>query len=215
MLRTIKTKTLKESVADKLRRDIVSGVLPPGMIIRDLELAERYAASTSPVREALTLLTTEGLIEMPPNRPKQVAHIDRQSASELVAVFRLLTIAAYEWGAPRVDAEGVREMREALEVIKRTARGDDIQAFIAAARAYEDVILRASGNRALRRQMIQLFSAIERVVVLWRMKGLANPEAMEDVVRALEAGNPTAAVARCRELMDQFQRDVDALAPLM
>lgn len=215
MLAKLKTKTLKESVADQLRRDIVSGALPPGMIIRDLELAERYAASTSPVREALTLLTAEGLIEMPPNRPKQVAHVDRQSASDLVAVFRLLTTAAYEWGAPRVGAEGVREMRAALEVIKRTARGDDAQAFVAAARAFEDVILRASGNRALRRQMIQLFSAIERVVVLWRLRGMANPEAMEDIVQALEAGNPKAAMARSKELMDQFQRDVDALAPLL
>jgi len=215
MLRQVKTRTLKESVADKLRRDIVSGVLPPGTILRDLELAERYDASTSPVREAVTLLTAEGLIDMPPNRPKQVAHIDRQSAREHVAVFRLLTIAAYEWGAPRVDAEGVREMREALEVIKRTVHGGDVQAFIAAARSYEDVILRASGNRALRRLMIQLFSVIERVVVLWRMKGFAHPDVMEEVVRALEAGDPDAAVARCRELMDQFQRDVDALAPFL
>lgn len=211
----VKNKTLKESVTDKLRRDIVSGTLAPGTIIRDLELAERYDASTSPVREALTLLTTEGLIEMPPNRPKQVAQIDRQSASELVAVFRLLTLAAYEWGAPRVDAQGVREMREALEVIKRTAHGDDTQTFIAAARAYEDVILRASGNRALRRMMIQTFSAIERVVVLWRVKGMVNPDAMEEVVLALESANPGAAVARCRELMDQFQRDVEALSPLL
>ena len=68
------TKTLKESVADQLRRDIVSGALLPGTIIRDLELAQRYEASTSPVREAVTLLTAEGLIEMPPNRPKPVSY---------------------------------------------------------------------------------------------------------------------------------------------
>jgi DNA-binding GntR family transcriptional regulator len=215
MLRQVKPKTLKESVADRLRRDIVNGVLPPGTIIRDLELAERYEASTSPVREAVTLLTAEGLIEMPSNRPKQVAHIDRQSARELVAVFRLLIIAAYEWGAPRVDADGVREMREALKVIKRTARGGDTQAFATAARAYEDVIIRASGNRALRRQMIQLYSTIERIVVLWRMQGLVQPRVMEEIVQALEAGDPKAAVAHCRELVDQFQRDVDALAPFL
>lgn len=215
MLRKSKTKTLKESVTDRLRQDIVSGLLAPGTIIRDLELAERYDASTSPVREALTLLTAEGLIEMPPNRPKQVAHIDRQSAREHVAVFRLLTLAAYEWGAPRVDAEGVRTMRAALDEIKRNINGGDSQAFISAERAFNDVILRASGNRVLRRQLIQLFSAIERVVVLWQMKGLVHPEMLEAIVQALEAGDPPAAVAHCRELMDQFQRDVDALGPLM
>lgn len=215
MLRKRKTKTLKESVTDKLRQDIVSGVLAPGTIIRDLELAERYAASTSPVREAVTLLTAEGLIEMPPSRPKQVAQIDRQSAREHVAVFRLLTNAAFEWGAPRIDAEGVRTMREALEVIKRTTRDGDTKAFISAERAFNDVILRACGNRVLRRQLSQLFSAIERVVVLWQMRGLIHPEKLEAIVSALEAGDPRAAVAHGHELMDQFQRDVDALGPLM
>ena len=211
----IHTKTLKESVADKLRRDIVSGALLPGTIIRDLELAQRYEASTSPVREAVTLLTAEGLIEMPPNRPKQVTHVDRQSAREHVAVFKLLTIAAYEWGAPRVDAHGVKEMRKALELIKRMPHDGDPQAFIAAARAYEDVVLRASGNRPLRRMLIQLFSTIERVVVLWRIKGPLRLQGMEAVVQALEAGDPQAAVAHCRELMDRFQHDVEALAPFL
>jgi len=209
------TKAPKESVTDKLRRDIVRGALPPGTIIRDLELAERYEASTSPVREAVRLLTAEGLIEMPPNRPKQVTHVDRQSAREHVAVFRLLTIAAYEWGAPRVDAKGVQEMRAALEVIKRIPSDGDPQAFITAARAYEDVMLRASGNRALRRTLIQLFSAIERVVVLWRIKGPMRLQGMEAVVQALEAGDPLAAVAHCRELMDRFQQDVESLAPFL
>jgi len=102
-----------------------------------------------------------------------------------------------------------------LEVIKRTAHGGDPQMFIAAARAYEDVILRASGNRALRRMLIQLFSTIERVVVLWRMKGSVRVHGMEAVVQALETGDPQAAVAHCRALMDKFQQDVDALAPFL
>ncbi len=210
-----KTKTLKESVADRLRRDIICGELPPGMIIRDLELAQRYNASTSPVREALTLLTAEGLIEMPPNRPKQVAHIDRQGARELVAVFALLTIAAYESGAPRVNAEGVQEMREALVIIKQTAHGGDHELYIAAVRRYEDVIQRACGNRALRRLIAQTFSSVERISMLWRLQGMARPDVMENVVQALEAGDPQTAVALYRGLVEQFQQDVDALAPFL
>ena len=89
------------------------------------------------------------------------------------------------------------------------------RAFITAARAYEDVVLRASGNRALRRMLIQLFSTIERVVVLWRIKSPMRPQGMEAVVQALEAGDPQAAVAHCRDLMDRFQQDVEDLAPFL
>jgi len=52
-------------------------------------------------------------------------------------------------------------------------------------------------------------------VVLWRIKGPLRLQGMEAVVQALEAGDPPAAIAHCRELMDRFQQDVEALAPFL
>lgn len=204
--------TLKESVLERLRGDIVFGVLPPGTIVRDLELSRRYGASTSPVREALHQLVAEGLIDMPANRPKQVSHLSRKEALELVAVHRLLADAAYVWGAPRVDRSGVEEMRQALEQVEQCSSTGDMRGWSAATGRFNDVILRAADNRSLRRMVSMSFAAIERIVILWKMRGLMDPQALRGILAALEAGQPDEAVFVFRKLFEEFQRDIETLA---
>ncbi|HWI21224.1 MAG TPA: GntR family transcriptional regulator [Baekduia sp.] len=55
--------TRATAVAAELRRMIQSGELPPGTRLRQTEIAERYGVSTTPVREALTALSRQGLIK--------------------------------------------------------------------------------------------------------------------------------------------------------
>lgn len=59
-----KPRTLSASTLQRLRRDIVSGRLPPGSKLRIAELAERYGAGASPLREALSQLVGDGLVRV-------------------------------------------------------------------------------------------------------------------------------------------------------
>ena len=54
--------TRAAAVAEELRRLILSGELAPGTHLRQVELAERFNVSTTPVREALGLLARQGLV---------------------------------------------------------------------------------------------------------------------------------------------------------
>jgi DNA-binding GntR family transcriptional regulator len=63
-------------VADELRRDIVGGALKSGTRLKLHDLAERYAVSPQPVREALQLLQGEGLVVLEPNRGAHVRGLD-------------------------------------------------------------------------------------------------------------------------------------------
>src|SRR5690349_7515214 len=93
--------TLRDAVVRQLREEIVSGALRPGAVIKDAELAARLGFSITPVREALTQLAMEGLIEMPPNRAKRVAPLTRRAAAELSVVMRLLSAPAFAEGVDR------------------------------------------------------------------------------------------------------------------
>src|SRR5947209_3876660 len=75
--------TRRDAVVERLRDEIITGTLRPGTILKDGELASRLGLSITPVREALTQLAAEGLIEMPPNRPKRVALLTRRRTREL------------------------------------------------------------------------------------------------------------------------------------
>ncbi len=63
-------------VYDLLRDEILDLALPPGSPVDEVQLAERFGMSRTPIREALVRLSGEGLIETLPNRSTMVANID-------------------------------------------------------------------------------------------------------------------------------------------
>lgn len=63
-------------VYDMLRDEILELVLEPGSPIDEVQLAERFGMSRTPIREALVRLAGEGLVETLPNRSTMVANIN-------------------------------------------------------------------------------------------------------------------------------------------
>lgn len=63
-------------VYDMLRDEILELVLPPGSPVDEVQLAERFGMSRTPIREALVRLASEGLVETLPNRSTMVSNID-------------------------------------------------------------------------------------------------------------------------------------------
>lgn len=63
-------------VYDLLRDEILDLVLLPGSPIDEVQLAERFGMSRTPIREALVRLSSEGLVETLPNRSTMVSNID-------------------------------------------------------------------------------------------------------------------------------------------
>ena len=78
--------TSAERALTELRELVLAGALAPGTRLGEVELAERLGVSRTPVREALTRLAAEGLVEIAPNRGARVA---TWTVSELEGVFDL------------------------------------------------------------------------------------------------------------------------------
>src|SRR3569832_2545306 len=79
---------LRDNVYEKLRSDILSCRLAPGDDMREQELAERYAVSRQPVREALLRLAREHLVTVQPRQGYRVNPISLSDARDLLR-FRL------------------------------------------------------------------------------------------------------------------------------
>ena len=78
--------TSAERTLHALRELILGGDLHPGARLGEVELADRLGVSRTPVREALSRLATEGIVEIQPNRGARVA---TWSVAELEGVFDL------------------------------------------------------------------------------------------------------------------------------
>ena len=83
-------KLLSRTVADWLAERIISGEEAPGARLTETKLAERAGVSRSPVREALRILQSEGLVEIVPRHGALVAHIGIADVEELYACRMLL-----------------------------------------------------------------------------------------------------------------------------
>jgi DNA-binding GntR family transcriptional regulator len=106
---------LWQSVLHQLRVAIVTGALPPGTHLVEIELATRLAVSRGPVREALTRLENEGLVVNYPYRGRFVADITVEDIREIYDLRRLIEGRAVESLGQRVDPEGIKRLREIRE----------------------------------------------------------------------------------------------------
>ncbi|MSQ75944.1 MAG: GntR family transcriptional regulator, partial [Rhodoferax sp.] len=84
---SLSPRALYEEVAELLRQRIFARELPPGSWIDELKIAEAYGISRTPLREALKVLATEGLITM---KLRRGAYVTEVSDRDLADVYHLL-----------------------------------------------------------------------------------------------------------------------------
>lgn len=97
-----------------LRDEILDLGLAPGSPIDEVQLAERFGMSRTPIREALVRLASEGLIETLPNRSSMVSNIDVLNLhtffDALTLMYRVTTRLAAQYHRP-ADLEAIRALQ--------------------------------------------------------------------------------------------------------
>ena len=105
--------TKADEIALTIEEAIVSGELPPGTVLRQEQLSERFAVSRTPIREALRRLAALGLVSFVPNRGVRVRTLSHEELREAFLVRAELESLAAELAAPRMTEEDLAELEEA------------------------------------------------------------------------------------------------------
>ncbi|VIO66023.1 HTH-type transcriptional repressor RspR [Bradyrhizobium ivorense] len=149
---------LRENIYENLRADILSCELAPGDEIREQDLAERYAVSRQPVRDALLRLEREHLVTVQPRQGYRVNPISLADARDLLR-FRL----ALE---PACVAEAIESapdsVLKSLDEFRRFAGNHED--FIAYNRSFHTALAHASGNRRMASALCDLIGQADRLV---------------------------------------------------
>jgi DNA-binding GntR family transcriptional regulator len=111
--------TRERFVADRIERDIVTGILAPGSALRQDALARDLGVSHIPVREALGHLSERGLVEIVPHRGARVATFTAAEFAQTLETRVLLECAVLRLSAPRLVP---RDFDDAELAIERFAR---------------------------------------------------------------------------------------------
>ena len=103
--------SLHDELVERLRELIVESTLEPGVRVPERELCERFAVSRTPLREALKVLASEGLLELLPHRGAQVTRLTAADLDEMFPVMGALEALAGELACTWItEAEMAAEM---------------------------------------------------------------------------------------------------------
>lgn len=133
----------------EIRDRILDLRLKPGAVLEEVLVGAELGLSRTPVREALTQLSSFGLVEITPNRGARVAPLELAEAPELLESLELFQRATNRWAALRRSEEDIVVIENAHKVFEAaTARGDK-EIMGRANYDYHAAISRACGNRYL------------------------------------------------------------------
>lgn len=133
-------------VYDMLRDEIIDLSLPPGSSIDEIQLAERFAMSRTPIREALVRLAGEGLVRTLPNRSTVVSNIDFLALpaffDAITLMYRLTTRLAARYRTT-ADMDRIRAHQRDFAA---AVAAQDALAMIASNREFHAAIAEAGRN---------------------------------------------------------------------
>ncbi len=207
--------TRTEAIARHLREEIVTGQLAPGTVIKDAELADRLGVSITPVREAIVLLSAEGLIDISPNRTRRVTDVSQKNALELIDVMCVLACAGAEWGVPNLNAADLARMRQRLDELLASLRAGDVATATSAGADFSTIMISASGNRELQTHVDLVVTRMRRLLGLTPESGHWRPwiDGYTKVLMLLEQGDTQAAIARYRQIYAEVRAGLESGEP--
>jgi DNA-binding GntR family transcriptional regulator len=141
--------SLHDEVATKLRERIFAGVLAPGSFVDEPALCAELAISRTPLREALKVLTAEGLVRHEPRRGCFVREVTERDLDEIFPVIALLEgRCAFEAANNASDAD-LAALEQLHERLNRSARARLINEYYEANFAIHEAIITLANNRWL------------------------------------------------------------------
>lgn len=152
----IPRRNLHEALAERIRGLILDGELAPGARISEAALCTRFDVSRTPVREALKVLTGEGLVTITPNRGASVASLSADELTEVFPVMGALEALAGELAARHITDDEIAGIERLHARMLTHYRAGELQRYFAVNQAIHQAILAAARNQTLAHHYAQL-----------------------------------------------------------
>src|SRR6187402_2133084 len=123
--------SLHDEVAAELRERIFAGELAPGAFLDEVALAAQMKISRTPLREALKVLTAEGLVRHEPRRGCFVNEVTEQDLDEIFPVIALLEGRCAREAATKASDMDVQALEDLHQKLSRHAKAKRINEYYA------------------------------------------------------------------------------------
>ena len=168
IMKAIQKKTLHEEIANNLREMIMSGELREGDKIKENEFCELMDISKTPLREALRVLSTEGLIRLIPNRGSYVTTPTFEEIKEMFDVMSVLEGVCARTAAEKMSNIDYEKLKKIHLQLEENFRKKDQKHYIRNNNKYHSFVQELAGNKTLN----QIVNGLRQKILLYRYQSL-------------------------------------------
>ena len=158
----IKRPPLADEVVKQLRELILAGKLKPGDRVPEQVVCEQFGISRTPLREALKVLATEGLIELSPHRGAIVAMLTADDLDHMFPVLEALEALAGELACANITDAELEELRSLHEQMHECFKRKDRRRYFKINQLIHEKIVSAAANPVLSSVYSNLSGRIRR-----------------------------------------------------
>lgn len=157
--------SLKEQVYRQIKNDIITGILEPGQQLAVDALANKYQVSKTPVREALSTLQQEGLVEIVARVGYFVSQVTVKDIQDIFALRLIIEGASAEMAAQSITEEELLYL-EGMHCTYVSGDIDSYRQFLKENREFHCTVALATRNKWLAEEVGRLLDQMQRLLFL-------------------------------------------------
>jgi len=146
---TIMRKSLHHELVDRLQTLIINSELKPGARVQERELCDQFGVSRTPLREALKVLASDGLVRLEPNRGAWVTQVTEEEVEEVFPVLGALEALSGELACKHITDAEIEEVRALHADMIESYERRDLDAYFSINQKIHRAILMAARNGTL------------------------------------------------------------------
>ena len=192
----IRTKTLHQEIVTQILEMISKGVLVKGQKIDEKRLCESMGVSRTPVREALRLLKSDGLIDLIPHKGAFVSQPCIEEISDMFEVMSVLEGTCARLAANHMNEKDLRKIESLHEELEVHYRHRAYETYLKRNYTFHVFIQELAGNKVLN----DVINGLRQKIQLYRQKQLYQPERFDqsiqehrDLLQAFRKKDPSSA----------------------
>ncbi|MHA6262275.1 GntR family transcriptional regulator [Arenibacterium sp. CAU 1754] len=183
---TITRKSLHHELVDRLQTLIINAELEPGSKVPEKLLCDKFGVSRTPLREALKVLASDGLVRLEPNRGAWVTQVTKQEVEEVFPVLGALEALSGELACKHITDTEIEEVRALHDQMMQSYRNRDLNTYFSINQKIHRAILLAARNKTLTTSCQALSLRMQRARYLANMTEGRWYDAVQEHEKILE-----------------------------
>ncbi|QHT48009.1 GntR family transcriptional regulator [Bacillus sp. SB49] len=203
--------TLMEQAYKAIKASIVNNEVQPGDNLAEERIASQLGISRTPIREALKRLAFEGLVELKKGSKAKVSSVTPENAYDYQLIRERLESMAAGLASRFATAEDVERLTEICVKQKESIDERDYHQFIELDYDFHSTVADISQNEKLKEFIENLYSQIQRFLILTSTLSDSAIGAVEEhyrIIEAIKSNDPVLAEHSMEEHIKQVTRRI-------